>query len=349
MTTDRSASAQAALRGRDASTTLMFQEAGSSGALVRDQLARNVASVASLATELVKAPPSVVMMVGRGSSDHAGVYARYLIEQRLGVVTSPTGLSLGSVYGRSYRRGDYLCLAISQSGRSPDLLASVDAIAEAGGRIVALVNDEASPLAERASVVLPLHAGPERSVAATKSFIAALAGVAQLVAEWSDDDALRAGLALLPEQLDAAWDAPWGDAAAEYAALNGLFVLGRGTGYAVAREAALKFKETCGLHAESYSIAEVLHGPATLMGPGFPALAFVQDDAARESSEGILAALAGRGVPLRRPPASIAGVHPALQPIVQVQSFYRLVNEVSLLCGRDPDRPPHLSKVTETV
>jgi len=341
----------------DPSTTTMFAEAQSAGSVVRTLLARNGPHAARLAATLRAAPPAAVLMVGRGSSDHAGVYAKYLIETQLGILASSAGLSVSSIYGTSLTADRLLCLAISQSGRSPDLLAAVEALTSSGGRVVALVNDEASPLAHAATETLPLRAGPERSVAATKSFIAALAAIAQLVAHWAEDAQLLAALDKLPDQLEAAWQLDWRVAAQALGERQGFYVLGRGPGYAVAREAALKFKETCGIHAESYSAAEVLHGPAALMGPDFPALAFCQDDDAHDSTAQILATLGGRGAPVFVAGLEQPGLvtlptlkaHPLLQPILTIQSFYRMVNAVAVARGRDPDRPPHLSKVTETL
>jgi glucosamine--fructose-6-phosphate aminotransferase (isomerizing) len=337
--------------------TIMFEEAASAGAVVRTVLARNAGPVASLAERLRAFPPAAVLMVGRGSSDHAGVYAKYLIETQLGILSSPAGLSVSSIYSTSLVADGLLCLAISQSGRSPDLLAAVDRLAARGGRVVALVNDEESPLANAATQSLPLHAGPERSVAATKSFIAALAAVAQLVAHWADDRRLLGALNELPDLLDAAWALDWSEAETALGKLESFYVLGRGPGYAVAREAALKFKETCGIHAESYSAAEVLHGPAALMGPKFPALAFCQDDDSHRSMAQILGTLADRGAPVFAAGLDQPGIvalptvkaHPLLQPILMAASFYRMVNAVSVGRGRDPDRPPFLSKVTETL
>jgi glucosamine--fructose-6-phosphate aminotransferase (isomerizing) len=171
-----------------------------------------------------------------------------------------------------------LYLVISQSGKSPDLLRNAQAAKAAGARVVALVNVEDSPLAELADTVLPLCAGPEKSVAATKSYLASLAAILHLGAVWHGDAALVATLADLPASLRRAWQADWQAVTDGLVEAHNLFVLGRGLGLAAAQEAALKFKETCGLHAEAYSSAEVKHGPMALVGPGFPVLAFAQPD-----------------------------------------------------------------------
>lgn len=335
----------------------MFQEAAQAPAVVRAQLAANAPRVAQLAARLRGQAPRAVVTCARGSSDHAATLARYLIETRLQVLTASLAPSVSSVYATAPHLEGALLLAISQSGASPDLLAAVTGARNAGARIVALVNAQDSPLAQLADEVLPLGAGPERSVAATKSYIASLAAIVQLVAEWSADAALRAALAAAPQLLAQAWEGDWSLAIAALREATNLFVIGRGPGLGVAQEAALKFKETCGLHAEALSAAELRHGPMALVRAGFPLLIFTQDDEtcagvlelARELiTHGARVLLAGAEIPgaLVLPSAP---AHPVLEPLLLVQSFYRLANALALARGRDPDRPPHLNKVTETV
>jgi glucosamine--fructose-6-phosphate aminotransferase (isomerizing) len=344
-------------------STHMFREAGEAHRAVAAQLADNAAPMRRIAERLRARPPRAVVTCGRGSSDHAATFAKYLIETRTGVLTSSAAPSVSSVYARATDLSEVLHLTISQSGRSPDLLGAVAAAKAAGAFTVALVNDVASPLAALADEVLPLQAGPEISVAATKSFIAALAGVAQLVSAWTSDDALDASLRGLPEALQRAWALDWSPAIARLQAARSLYVLGRGLGFGVAQEAALKFKETCGLHAEAFSTAEVLNGPMALVGAGFPALVFAQGDATRTGVVGTARSLAERGAEVLLAdgggapadgsggPQRLAAIaaDPTLEPILLVQSFYRMVNALALARGFDPDRPPHLAKVTETV
>jgi len=336
----------------------MFREAAEAPARVHAQLALNAPAVAALAARLRAAAPRAVVTFGRGSSDHAATYLRYLIETRLGVMTASAPPSVSSVYDAAPDMQGMLCIVISQSGRSPDLLAAAHAAAAAGATVVALVNDETSPLAAQADVVLPLHAGPELSVAATKSYICALTAAAQLVGCWLEDAELLAALESLPDRLDAAWSQRWPQAEARLVAARGLYVLGRGPGFGIAQEAALKFKETCGLHAEAFSAAELRHGPMALVGPGFPILAFVQADETQAGVEAAVAACVAQGAEVLqvggrdqagvcRLPAPAA--HPALEPIVFVQGFYRMACGLAVARGFDPDRPPHLSKITETT
>ncbi len=336
-------------------TTRMAAEAAEAPDRVAAQLSRNAAVTASLAADLCARPPRAVVTIARGSSDNAATYARYLIETQLGVLTASASPSVSSVYGAAVGMADTLVLVLSQSGRSPDLLAAADAAAQGGARVVALVNDETSPLAELADVTIPLAAGPERSVAATKSFLATLAAIAQLVAAWSGDAAMASALESLPATLTAAWALDWSPALATLIAADHLYVVGRGPGFAVAQEAALKFKETCGLHAEAFSSAEVRHGPMALVGKGFPVLAFLPSDETRAGVEETIAVLRAQGAPV----LAIGGTgddalpmvdcHPLLLPIAQTQALYRLVDALAARRGHDPDAPPHLAKVTETL
>ena len=223
---------------------------------------------------------------------------------------------------------------------------------------LAFVNDVASPLALEAETLVPLCAGPERSVAATKSMIAGLVAGASLVAHWRGDAALAAALAALPEALSAKVDPP-ASLVETLAATKNAFVLGRGATLAIAAEAALKLKETCAIHAEAFSSAEVLHGPAELVGPGFLVIAFLPRDSAREGIEATLRRLGDVGANIIRVEAgeadsdhvlgAAASASPLIAPIPMIHRFYRLVEAVALQLGRDPDRPRNLRKVTETI
>jgi len=334
----------------------MFREAAQSASAVRRQLAANRERAAALGERLRKAAPRAVVTCARGSSDHAATYAKYLLETRLGVLTASAAPSVSSLYRSSQDLSDCLFVAISQSGRSPDLLVTARAAREAGAFVVALVNAEGSPLAELADETLPLCAGEETSVAATKSYIAALAAVAQLVAEWGGDEKLRSALARTPALLSTAWELDWSAALPMLVRASSLFVIARGVGLGVAQEAALKLKETCGLHAEAYSGAEVRHGPQALLGSAFPALVLAQDDAARPGLEALAGDLAARGVAVVCAGAHAPGTlllptlaaDPAIAPLLIAQSFYRLANAVAIARGHDPDHPPHLAKITET-
>lgn len=340
-----------------AETTRMFREAAEAAEAVERQLRIAAGPIAALARELEANRHEIVVTVARGSSDHAATYAKYLLETRVGVLTSSAAPSVSSVYATGSHFRNALLLAISQSGKSPDLLAAVAAAKRAGARVVSLVNAEGSPLAAISDHVIPLCAGEERSVAATKSFIASLAAIAQLAARWSGDAQLLAALDKLPEQLRRSWELDWSAAVERLRDQQHLYVIGRGPGFGIALEAALKFKETCALHAEAFSAAELKHGPMALVQPGFPVLAFAQADQARDGVAALLQELAALGADVMAAGVSVPGTlelpsiaaHPAIQPLLQVQSFYRLANALAVARGGDPDRPRHLSKVTETL
>lgn len=324
---------------------------------VADLLERNAEPARQLSERLRAAPPRSVLTCARGSSDHAATYAKYLIETRTGLITASAAPSVSSVYAAAPCADDVLCLAISQSGASPDLLATARAARDAGALLVALVNAPDSPLAALAEVELPLWAGPERSVAATKSYLAALAGIAQLTAAWTQDEALAAALADLPELMAQASLLDWSAALEPLGEAQSLYVVGRGPGFAAAQEAALKFKETCGIHAEAFSAAEVRHGPMALARDGFPVLVLAQDDASRDGVEQLAGEFVEAGAAVIIAGASTSGAialpalraDPALQPILLVQSFYRMVEALARRRGFDPDRPPGLRKVTRTL
>lgn len=333
-------------------STLMFAEAAEAGAAVARQ-----GPVADLAAQLRADPPRIVVTLGRGSSDNAATVARYLIETHLRLLTSSVSPSAASVYDAAPDYSGALMLAISQSGKSPDLLAAAEAAQAGGARLAALVNVEDSPLAAMADHVLPLCAGPERSVAATKSFVTSVAMCLRLIAAWSDDAELQTAVAALPEMLDQAWALDWSAALPALTEARNLYVIARGPALGIAQEIALKIKETCGFHAEAFSAAEVRHGPMALVGEGFPVLLLGQDDEARASVAELAAEFAGRGATVLHAGIGAApgirlpslGAHPVVQPLLLVESFYRLANALAVARGRDPDHPPHLRKVTETL
>ncbi len=340
--------------------SLMLREAREAPDAVGRALAGNERRCRDLAARLGDRPPPFAITCARGSSDHAATFAKYLFETGLGLVTASIGPSVSSIYGSPLRAKGALFLAISQSGRSPDLVHLAGAARADGALTVAIVNDAASPLAAACEIVLPLHAGPERSVAATKSVLAAMATVLQLFAAWRGDHALNRALAALPADLAGASRADWSAALPLLRNARHLYVAGRGIGLAAAQEAALKLKETAGLHAEALSAAELMHGPLALAGPDFPVLLLSQRDEAEASLAALADDLRRRRVPLivaglDAPPGAIglslpsSGADPRTAPPLFLQSFYPLAEAVARARGRDPDRPPHLRKVTETM
>ena len=342
-----------------ATLTAMLREAQEAPQVVAHLLESNAPLCRELGERLRASPPPFAVTCARGSSDNAATFVKYLLEIHSGLVTASVGPSVTSVYEARPRMRDALFLAVSQSGRSPDILNLAQAGRDDGALTVALVNDTASPLASTCEVVLPLHAGPEKSVAATKSFIAALAAGFQLVAHWTQDRELLDALDTLPDVLAKASAIDWSAALPALSKANNLFVVGRGVGFAVAQEAALKLKETSGVHAEAMSAAELMHGPWTLAGDHFPILVLSQQDETLSGVNDLVTKLNEQGVPVvvagaAEGPATIMlppvdNTHPYLAPIALIQSFYPLVNAIALARGRNPDNPPRLRKVTETV
>jgi glutamine---fructose-6-phosphate transaminase (isomerizing) len=339
-------------------TSLMLLETREAPARVAELLREDVGTYRALADRLAERAPAFAATVARGSSDHAATYAASLFGVACGLATASIPPSLVTRYGIELDLGRALVLAISQSGESPDIVATLRTATAAGGCSIAVVNAPGSPLAAAAAHVLPQHAGPERSIAATKSFICSLVCVARLVAAWRGDAALCAALERLPARLEAALACDWSAAVPLLVSANSLYVVGRGLGFGIVHEWALKLKETCGLHAEALSAAEVHHGPRAVIDRGFPILALALDDPAGRDVAAFAAGLAesGHGVAVAST-AAVAGVHlplpaplhPLLDPIVAAQAFYPLAAALAAARGLDPDRPPGLRKVTTTI
>ncbi len=340
----------------------MHTEALQAPQAVARLLAADEATYRALAAELLADEPQALVTVGRGSSDHAAHYMAYLVMSRLGRLVTSLPMSLVTLYPARLRCNGLVSLAFSQSGQSPDLVAPTRFFSAGGARTVAFVNDTDSPLARASQWVLPLHAGVEASVAATKSFITQLAAGARLVATWQAqamdaDTSLLQALAALPAALDAASRCDWRAALPVLGGADRLLVIGRGPGLAVAMEAALKLKETCGLQAEAFSGAELRHGPMALVDEGYPLLIFAPRGPAQAGLLELARDLRQRGARvLLAAPAGTAGAelpllptaHEDLDPIAAIQSFYPMVERLARERGLDPDAPRHLAKVTRT-
>ena len=306
----------------------------------------------------------LMMTVARGSSDHAATFAKYLFETQLGIVTASSAPSIVTIYQSRQQLKNCLVIALSQSGQSPDICEVLSMAREQGAITVALVNKLDSQLASIAEYVLPLWAGEESAVAATKSYIAMLAALLQGVALGTNNTALLKSLETLPELLHQAAQANWSIGSEFLTHQQNLLILGRGYGFPIALEAALKCKETAALHAEAFSTAEVQHGPLALVQHRFPILIFCQDDPTfatnmflahklRDLGSEILSALPqnlhdaefdkiATILPL---PASAHGL---LDPVIAIQAFYPMVAELAQLRGYNPDQPANLQKVTRT-
>ena len=302
--------------------------------------------------------PLLVATVARGSSDHAASYLKYAIELTLGLPVASIGPSIASIYGKDLRLNRAAAIAISQSGKSPDIVGMAQSARRSGAISIAITNTLGSPLAEASDFTINLHAGVEQSVAATKTFATSVVAGLALLARWSGDTALAAAVADLPKSLAKAVSCDWSDMIGALDGHNALYVLGRGPGFAIANEAALKFKETCGIQGESYSAAEVMHGPVSIVTPGYPVLALAARDAAEASVADMAHKLAGQGAlafltsdrtgAATRLPFATTG-HPITDPLALIVSFYGFVEALALHRGLDPDKPPMLKKVTETL
>jgi glucosamine--fructose-6-phosphate aminotransferase (isomerizing) len=306
-------------------------------------------AIEAVADRIRAAPPAWVTIAARGTSDNAARYAQYVLGANNRLSVALAAPSLFTVYGAPPRLAGSLVVGVSQSGKSPDIVAVVVEGRRQGAITVAITNEPASPLATAAELVVPLDAGIERAVAATKTYTTELLAIAMLSAALDRDDEARwRALEEVPGQVQRAIDGgarPAADAAARAAKASRFLVLGRGFNLATAFEIALKIKETSYVITEPYSFADFKHGPMALLEPGFPVL--LVEGGPREDHDAILALLTERAadvVPIGAP----AGVEEWLSPIAAVVPGQLFALELARTRGQDPDRPRGLSKVTET-
>lgn len=352
-------------------TSRMAQEAGQAPQAVERLLAHATPLFEELGAQLRAQPPQSVLTLARGSSDHAALYTGYLVMARLGRLVTSLPMSLVTLHRARIACDGLLALAFSQSGQSPDLVEPLREFSARGARTVAFVNAAQSPLAQAAQRVFALQAGPETSVAATKSCICQLVAGAAFAASWEAGPAPVAGapagtgetstlwqaLPLLPQALAQAARLDWTAAIEVLRQARQLYVIGRGTGWPVAMEMALKLKELCGVQAEAFSGAEVQHGPIAIVEEGFTLLVLAPRGPAQAGLLKLAARLRERGasVLLAAPPGTpdaqlpiAPTADPELDPIGALQSFYVMVEALARARGLDPDSPRHLSKVTRT-
>lgn len=342
----------------------MEKEAYQAPKVVKDQLKQNRGLIDSIVPKIHQEKLSYIQVVARGSSHHAACFAKYLFETTLKIPTTHVAPSIYTVYKKKPVTTNSLTISISQSGQSPDICECVESIQKANGTTIALVNDTSSPLAKTSDFVIPLRAGKETSVAATKSYIASLSALIQFTAMMSKDIALLSSLDLLADKLSQALEMDWSSAISSFAAIDDLLVISRGYALSIAKEAALKFKETSSIHAEAFSSAEVQHGPLALIKKGYHTLLFGQKD---PSLQGVLAlckkikhlhakpfliadpalvkdpAIATKILPLPK------SFHPICDPLMAIQTFYPFAAKVALKKNKNPDQPTHLQKVTKTL
>ncbi|MND55534.1 Glutamine--fructose-6-phosphate aminotransferase [isomerizing] [compost metagenome] len=321
-------------------------------------LDRSAADLAKAGRALRDKDPAFLVTIARGSSDHAATFIKYAIELTAGRPVASLGPSLASIYGADLKLGGGAAIAISQSGKSPDIVAMAEAATKSGAVTVALTNTLPSPITQASLHTVDINAGPELAVAATKSFVNSIVAGLALLSEWTGDDALKAAVRALPDHLAKAVTLDWSEFSGQLGDAESLYMLGRGPALAIASEAALKFKETSNMHAEAYSAAEVLHGPVALVEDRFPVLAFAARDAAEASVVEIVDSLAGKRamafatsgeVKAANKLPFIATGHPLTDALALIVPFYGFVEAWSRSKGFNPDQPAALKKVTETL
>ncbi|WP_110685046.1 SIS domain-containing protein [Salinicola aestuarinus] len=317
--------------------------------------------VRELAEHWRQTAPALVMTLARGSSAHAADYVSHLLMRRLGLPSMAMPLSQSGVYASPLTLPPTALLAFSQSGRSPDLVTAARYLSRCGGSAAAVVNTAGSPLAAVADRELLLAAGEERSVAATKSYVAMLMAGLQLVSELdhtADAGELRQSLNALPERMREALTQEWQLGVETLSGVERLLIVARGPSLAIAQEMALKLKETCGIQAEAFSSAEVRHGPMELIVPDYPVLVLAPEGAEQAGSLSFAEEMRARGArvlvvaPEGHPAADLPCVdtgHACLQPLSVIQSAYVMIEALARQLGRSPDTPIYLSKVTQTL
>src|SRR5947209_274303 len=324
---------------------------------VRRQAQALQAPLAELLRRLTRHPPNLVLTCARGSSAHSATFGKHLVERYLGIPVGAFAPNMATIYKQRLKVNGQLFLTVSQSGRSDDLIESATMAKAAGALTVAIVNDTDSPLAKSSDIVLPMAAGPELSVAATKSFVTSLSAWLHVVAGWAALDELRASIERLPDRLAAATGLDWSTPLQTLCEARSLVSIGRGPTLAIAREAALKLKETCNLHAEAFSGAEFLHGPVALVSLRYPILMLMPTDAAAAGLEHLAQDLRRKGAAVFCTEAGLPGPgrlptiradHPGTDAVCLIQSFYAMLIRLAERLGADLDRPRHLEKVTRT-
>lgn len=322
-------------------------------------LADSDAELSEAAAAIARTDPALFCTIARGSSDHAATYLKYAIELLARIPVASVGPSIASIYGVTLSTQRCVCLTISQSGQSPDIVASAESLTAGGALSIAITNDRSSPLAHACDKTVDIKAGPEKSVAATKTFVTSIVSGLALLAKWRGDSSLIDALARLPDQAHAAVNVDWGSALETVATeAQSMFVLGRGPSLAIANEAALKFKETCRIQAEPFSTAEVLHGPVSIVSADYPILALIARDRAEQPTCQVADEIASRGANVFATSANVSSAaslpfvgsgHPLTDPLLLIVSFYTFIEKLARVRGLDPDAPRHLNKVTETL
>ncbi|MER5897741.1 SIS domain-containing protein [Streptomyces sp. NPDC001876] len=341
---------------------IMSAEMAEQPEVLRRILRRGAGPIGAVAAEIAARKPRFVLLTARGTSDNAALYAKYLLEIRLGLPCGLASMSTTTAYGAKPDLTDVLVITISQSGGSPDLVASTRAAREAGAVTLAVTNNPDSGLAAVSEHHIDILAGPERALPATKTYTASLLALYLFVeALGGGDGAAAAGV--LPDLADGILGrrAEVAALASRYRFAERMVITSRGYGYPTAKEAALKLMETSYIPALSYSGADLLHGPLAMVDNISPVIAVVTDGRGGKALQPVLDRLRGRGADLFvvGPQAQVeaasagfalptAGVAEELQPVLEILPLQMLAYEVTIARGQDPDAPRALAKVTET-
>jgi glucosamine--fructose-6-phosphate aminotransferase (isomerizing) len=344
-------------------TTLLEQEIGSQPEVIAELLEREAARVGQIVAQLPAF--DYVLIAARGTSDHAATYAKYAWPALAGYPVALATPSLHTLYHLAPRMRGALVVGISQSGQSPDIVAVLAEGRRQGRPTLAITNDGASPLAATADHVIEIHAGPERSVAATKTYTAQLAVMALLAAAWSGQPERLDELKRVPQALAATLASAAAIVAARaerYRYMEQCVVVGRGYNYATALELALKLKELTYIMATAYSSADFRHGPIATIHQGLPTILLMPSGATFADMLDLAQDLKNRGAelliasddatahPLATTLLSLAAPLPEwLSPLTAIVPGQLLALHITLAKGFDPDRPRGLHKVTRTL
>tara|TARA_R110000868_G_scaffold14661_4_gene67854 strand:- start:5059 stop:6081 length:1023 start_codon:yes stop_codon:yes gene_type:complete len=339
-------------------TTKMVSEIFESAQVLTNQWSKNQSLRKEISSQWKSFSPYSFLTVARGSSDHAAQYFNYLCSLKLGKLTTSFTPSLITQYQASIDCSKSVAVAISQSGRSPDLIAPFESFNKSDCHTLALVNVEDSPLAKSAKSVYPLHAQTEHSVAATKSFIASLFASASLIAQTAEDKILLSSLEHHADTMEKTTSTGWDKIVNVLEKSTRAMIVGRGLGFPIALEAALKLKETCHIQAEAFSSAEILHGPQAVIEANYPLIIFALRGPCQKG-------LLELGKQMRQRAADVIVIsdqssehvdcvyktakHEDLDPINAIHHFYMAVEKLAKQRGLDPDNPRSLAKVTLTL
>jgi len=334
-------------------TSAMASEIGESADVV-SRIVRNRGAIAEIAQRLRIGSAPLCVLCGRGSSGHAGVFLRYLVETRLRLPVSASAPSVTTAFRTTLQLRNALFIVISQSGQSPDLVAATTSARATGARTIAIVNATSSPVAAAAEFVIPIEAGAEHSIAATKTMIGSMAAGAELIAELAEDQALRSALDMLPERLNRALSLDWSEVSDDLGEASAVFVAARGLGLGSAREIALKLAETLRLPAIGLSAAELQHGPRAALSPRTPVVMLRINDQTAATVDALAKELREQKIALHLcggPHGSLQWLReddPLTDAITMLVPAYRMIEQTARKWGFDPDRPPRLRKITET-